>query len=218
MALSRRTAGFPCSPFFRSPSPRFRGFVPWDLSLPPDRIQEIHLKSRCHLYFCPFSERHRKQFKETGNLHSQTCFLLTNIPLTIRMVFHRSDNSRPWLQHFDPHEHLSNGNAGSGCSSSRHPIILLTPGVSCPVSLPACPFGSEPHEHLSDGNAGSGCSSSPHPVLLLAPNMSCPASVPACPFGSGTPGMGSSAPVRGTYCMACSLPEPPLFPSAKWED
>lgn len=51
------------------------------------------------------------------------------------------------------------------------------------------------------------------PLTCLAQPQSQPVHLAA-----GTLGMGSSAPVRGTYCMACSLPEPPLFPSAKWED
>lgn len=73
--------------------PRSRGFMLWGLSLPLGRIQEIRLKSRCHLYFYPFSGRHnRKHFNKPGNLHSKTFALLTTFAPRIKVVFYWPDN------------------------------------------------------------------------------------------------------------------------------
>ena len=203
---------------------RFRGFVPWDLSLPPDRIQEIHLKSRCHLYFCPFSERHRKQFKETGNLHSKTCFLLTNIPLTIRMVFHWSDNSRPWLQHFDPHAAAAAAAKSlQSCPTLCDPIDGGPPGSPVlgilqarTLDWVAIAFSLTPISIFQMKTFALD-------ARLFITRLFCwlltrLAQSHFQPVHLSTLGTGRSTSARVTYCVTVCLPEPLLFSSAKWED
>lgn len=68
----------PSSTVSTSQIPYPRAIVFQDLFLPPDRIQEIHLKLRCHLYFYPFSERHKREVsKEPGISHFRLFSLLT---------------------------------------------------------------------------------------------------------------------------------------------